>query len=106
MTIERWASVAGGTLSLIVVGVWLPAAVAAWRAGLPRRVTAGAALGVSLGACGVALAVPRVWDDWRAPVLIGATMNLAATAGPALALWGLAAAWRRLETVPADDPTD
>ena len=102
ISVEQFMSLTAGTLSLIVVALWLPAAVAAVRAGLPRRAVVGALMGAFVGAGGVVLAVPAAWEDWRLPAVLGATMTLAATAGPAATLWGLADVWPRLERGPDD----
>ena len=86
-----------GAFGLMLVWLWGRAAVAAWRAGLPRRVIVGCGIGVAAGLCGVALAAPSTWDHWQPLVLAASGLVLGSTLGPALVLWGLAVAWRELE---------
>ena len=100
---ENYPYLAAAAFGLMAAWLWARAAVAAWRAGLPAAAGIGCAVGAAAGVCGLALAVPAVWESWRAAALLGSALILGSTAGPALALWGLRDAWRTLEAPPADD---
>ena len=100
---EQYPSLVAAAFGLMLAWLWARAAVAAWRATLPPAVGAGCGVGVAAGVCGLALAVPSVWEREAAVAPLAAGLSLGSTLGPGLALWGLSAVWRDLEA-PAESP--